>query len=119
MRSAIVANVRLVLQRALYLALHLAPQRALLGLVHGYRLFFKAWLGNSCRFEPSCSAYALTALQRLGAWRGAAVTTTRLLRCHPWCHGGLDPVPPRDARIFSRLGLTRAEPDATSIRKLP
>ena len=99
-----------------------APQAVLTALVRGYRLFFKAWLGNSCRFEPSCSAYALTALQRHGAVQGSAQTLTRLLRCHPWCAGGHDPVPPREARLFTRLGLARAEPepepDPIATRKL-
>lgn len=79
------------------------PRMALIGVVQGYRLFFKAWLGNSCRFEPSCSAYALLALQRHGAARGAALTSSRLLRCHPWCAGGLDPVPDAVPGIFTRL----------------
>ncbi len=84
------------------------PQCLLLGLVQCYRLFFKAWLGSACRFEPSCSAYALQALQQHGAARGAWLTTTRLLRCHPYCAGGCDPVPkaPRAAAgLFSGLGL--------------
>lgn len=89
-----------------------APQWMLMTLVRGYRLFFKAWLGNNCRFEPSCSAYALAALQRHGAAQGGALTLTRLLRCHPWCAGGHDPVPPREARLFTRLGLARAEPES-------
>lgn len=74
------------------------PQQFLSGLVHGYRLLFKAWVGNVCRFEPSCSAYALTALQRHGALRGGALAVWRVLRCHPWCEGGHDPVPERSAR---------------------
>lgn len=69
------------------------PQRALIGLVRGYRFLLKPWLGNACRFEPTCSAYALGALQRHGAAPGAVLTMARLLRCHPWCHGGCDPVP--------------------------
>lgn len=71
------------------------PQRLLSGLVHAYRLLFKPWIGNVCRFEPSCSAYALTALERHGALRGSALAGWRLLRCHPWCEGGHDPVPER------------------------
>jgi uncharacterized protein len=79
-------------------------QRALMGLVQIYRLFFKAWLGNRCRFEPSCSAYALQALQQHGAYAGAGLAAGRLLRCHPWCAGGHDPVPaPGLARgLFTR-----------------
>jgi putative membrane protein insertion efficiency factor len=69
------------------------PQRALMGLVKLYRLLFKPWLGNACRFEPTCSAYALQALDQHGAVGGSILTGARLLRCHPWCHGGCDPVP--------------------------
>ena len=69
------------------------PQRLLLGLVHGYRLLLKPWLGNACRFEPTCSAYALQALQRHGALRGTALAGWRILRCNPWCAGGCDAVP--------------------------
>lgn len=68
-------------------------QRLLIGLVQGYRLLLKPWLGNACRFEPTCSAYTLQALQQHGAWRGTALGGWRVLRCHPWCDGGLDPVP--------------------------
>lgn len=67
--------------------------RVLLGAVTFYRLMFSPWLGSSCRFEPSCSAYALDALETHGAAAGAYLTTRRLLRCHPWCAGGCDPVP--------------------------
>jgi putative membrane protein insertion efficiency factor len=74
-------------------ALARGPQHLLIALVRFYRLFFKAWLGNACRFEPSCSAYALQALQVHGAARGGGLTVWRLLRCHPGCAGGLDPVP--------------------------
>jgi len=69
------------------------PQALLIGLVRGYRLLLKPWLGNACRFEPSCSAYTLQALQQHGALGGSALGGARLLRCHPWCEGGLDPVP--------------------------
>ena len=83
------------------------PQQALLLAVRGYRLLLKPWLGNACRFEPSCSAYALDALQRHGAAAGSALVAGRLLRCHPWCDGGIDPVPdrfPNSARgLFTRL----------------
>jgi putative membrane protein insertion efficiency factor len=81
------------------------PQRLLIGLVQGYRLLLKPCLGNACRFEPTCSAYALKALQRHGAIAGAALSAGRLLRCHPWCDGGCDPVPERPPQLFTRLGL--------------
>ncbi len=73
--------------------LNAAVQRLLLLLVAGYRYWFKPWLGNSCRFEPSCSAYAQQAMQQHGAARGAALAGWRLLRCHPGCEGGFDAVP--------------------------
>jgi uncharacterized protein len=68
-------------------------QQLLMLLVRVYRYWFKPWLGNSCRFEPSCSVYALQALQQHGAARGAALAGWRVLRCHPWCDGGCDAVP--------------------------
>ena len=75
------------------------PQRVLILLVRAYRLLLSPWLGSSCRFEPTCSAYALEALQRHGAAAGSYLTAARLLRCHPWCAGGHDPVPAR--HLFS------------------
>jgi putative membrane protein insertion efficiency factor len=79
------------------------PRQGLIALVLGYRLLFKPWLGSSCRFEPTCSAYALEALRRHGAVAGAALATGRLLRCHPWCAGGCDPVPERTTGLFTRF----------------
>lgn len=58
-----------------------------------YRYFLSPWLGSACRFEPTCSLYALEALDRHGAVRGTALTARRVLRCHPGCAGGIDPVP--------------------------
>jgi uncharacterized protein len=68
-------------------------QRFLVGLVRAYRFFLSPWLGSACRFEPTCSAYALQALQQHGATAGSYLTLRRLARCHPWCAGGHDPVP--------------------------
>ena len=70
------------------------PQKVLIGAVRAYRFFLSPWLGSACRFEPTCSAYALEAVTRHGAVRGGALTARRLLRCHPWAGVGLDPVPP-------------------------
>ena len=67
----------------------------LLALVRGYQLLFGSWIGPSCRFEPTCSAYSLQALRRHGAAGGTYLTMARVLRCHPWCQGGIDPVPER------------------------
>ena len=80
------------------------PQTALIGLVKGYRLLLSPWLGSACRFELSCSSYSLQALQQHGAAVGSYLTLRRLTRCHPWCEGGLDPVPPATAgSLFTRL----------------
>ncbi|MBL0149857.1 MAG: membrane protein insertion efficiency factor YidD [Ideonella sp.] len=79
------------------------PARALMLLVRAYRFFLKPWLGNACRFEPTCSAYSLQALERHGAAAGSYLTVHRLLRCHPWCAGGCDPVPTEAPPFFTRL----------------
>jgi len=83
------------------------PQTLLIGLVKGYRLLLSPWLGSACRFEPTCSAYSLQALQQHGAAAGSYLTLRRLVRCHPWCEGGHDPVPAASApgrfSLFSRL----------------
>jgi uncharacterized protein len=79
------------------------PARALMALVKGYRLMLSPWLGNACRFEPTCSRYSLAALQKHGALAGSYLTVHRILRCQPWCDGGHDPVPDNPPRLFSRL----------------
>jgi hypothetical protein len=69
------------------------PVRLLRAPVHAYRLVLSPMLGPSCRFYPSCSAYALEALAEHGALRGSWLSLRRLGRCHPWHEGGYDPVP--------------------------
>lgn len=64
--------------------------------VRAYRLLLSPWLGHGCRFHPSCSAYAMEALERHGGVRGGWLTLRRLCRCHPWGGHGYDPVPPRE-----------------------
>jgi hypothetical protein len=83
----------------------------LIGLVRFYRFALSPWLGSSCRFEPTCSAYALEALTVHGAGGGSALVLGRLARCHPWCAGGLDPVPAEPPRPFTAL-LRRVAPAA-------
>lgn len=75
----------------------------LMALVRGYRLTLSPWLGSACRFEPTCSAYSLQALERHGAAAGSYLTLRRLARCHPWCAGGHDPVPEHASGLFSGL----------------
>lgn len=67
--------------------------RLLLLLIEGYRLLLAPLVGGHCRFWPSCSAYADEAIQRHGAARGSQLSILRLLRCHPFSPGGVDPVP--------------------------
>lgn len=62
--------------------------------IHLYRLFLSPILGTACRFGPSCSAYALEAIETHGALRGGWLALRRLGRCHPWGGSGYDPVPP-------------------------
>lgn len=64
------------------------------GLIRAYQLLLSPLLGNNCRFEPSCSQYAIEAIARHGPWRGGTLALGRILRCHPWHSGGYDPVPP-------------------------
>jgi uncharacterized protein len=81
----------------------LAPRRALVGLVRAYRWLLSPWLGNQCRFVPTCSQYGIDALQRHGALAGTYLTAARLARCHPWCEGGVDGVPLERPRLFTHL----------------
>ena len=67
--------------------------RLLLLLVRGYQVAISPLLGQRCRFYPSCSAYAVQALQSEGALRGSWLAVRRLGRCHPWNPGGVDHVP--------------------------
>ncbi|MEM6710278.1 MAG: membrane protein insertion efficiency factor YidD [Pseudomonadota bacterium] len=65
----------------------------LVGAIRGYQLTLSPLIGNQCRHHPTCSHYGIEALKRHGALRGLWLTTTRLLRCHPFARGGFDPVP--------------------------
>lgn len=98
------------------------PRQGLMLLVRAYRLLLKPSLGNACRFEPTCSQYALDALQRHGAIVGSALTAGRILRCNPWCDGGCDPVAARAPRLFRALGLgadDAPEPSASMTSTMP
>lgn len=67
--------------------------RILLLPVYFYRYVISPLLGPRCRFEPSCSAYAIEAVNRHGPLQGLVLAIRRLAKCHPWHHGGYDPVP--------------------------
>lgn len=68
------------------------PRRLLMGVVRLYQLLASPF-PSPCRYLPSCSAYALEALDRHGALKGSWLATRRILRCHPFARGGMDPVP--------------------------
>lgn len=65
-------------------------------LVRIYRYTISPWLGPNCRFQPTCSEYAIEALRVHGLFRGGGLAVRRILRCHPWGGSGYDPVPPTD-----------------------
>lgn len=92
-------------------------QRLLMALVRGYRLMLSPWLGSNCRFNPTCSAYSLEALERHGAAVGSYLTLRRLARCHPWCDGGHDPVPEHKPRLFTRLTAAPGNTQPSSPKK--
>lgn len=70
-----------------------ALRSLLVALVRAYRFLLSPWVGNQCRFYPSCSQYALGALGRHGGLRGGLMSLCRILRCNPWGGGGVDEVP--------------------------
>lgn len=69
-------------------------KKLLIAPIRFYRFFLSPWIGRQCRFTPSCSAYAIEAIETHGACKGLWLAARRIGRCNPWSHGGLDPVPP-------------------------
>ncbi|MEQ8484268.1 MAG: membrane protein insertion efficiency factor YidD [Pseudomonadales bacterium] len=69
------------------------PKRAALALIRLYQLTLSPFIGQQCRFHPSCSHYAAEAIDRYGVMRGSWLGARRLCRCHPFHPGGFDPVP--------------------------
>ncbi len=67
--------------------------QSVIWLIHFYQQAVSPYLPRCCRYEPTCSAYALEALQRYGFWKGSYLALHRILRCHPWSRGGYDPLP--------------------------
>lgn len=72
--------------------------RFLVWAIRLYQWTLSPWLGGACRFEPSCSNYAVQAVQKHGSLRGAYLAVRRILKCHPFHSGGFDPVPEEGAR---------------------
>lgn len=68
-------------------------QHLLIGLIRIYQVALSPFVGNQCRFTPTCSQYAREAVERHGAMKGAWMAIRRVSRCHPWHPGGHDPVP--------------------------
>lgn len=69
------------------------PRRLLMAPIRGYQRFISPGLPPSCRFSPSCSQYALEAVEKYGALKGSWLAVRRLIRCHPFNPGGYDPIP--------------------------
>jgi uncharacterized protein len=67
-------------------------KRLLIALIRFYKAAISPWLGANCRFTPTCSSYAIEAIERHGAWKGTGMAAWRILRCNPFCKGGYDPV---------------------------
>lgn len=68
-------------------------KRLLIALIKGYQFLLSPWLGNQCRFYPTCSSYAEHAILHHGALKGSWLAVKRLSKCQPWHAGGFDPVP--------------------------
>ncbi len=72
--------------------------KLLKGLIRLYQLLLSPFWGAQCRFHPTCSCYAMEALDKHGAFKGAGLAIYRILRCNPWADGGLDPVPEKKSK---------------------
>jgi putative membrane protein insertion efficiency factor len=85
----------------------------MLAAVRFYRCWISPGLPGSCRFVPTCSAFAQQALERHGAWKGTLLTAERLLKCHPFHPGGHDPVPGKKVSEYRGTRVSGTEPEPT------
>ena len=97
-------NGRSVAPSSFVEAVRRLPRLVLVAVIRAYQLVISPLTGPSCRYYPSCSSYALVAVQRHGAVRGGWLAVRRLGRCHPWTPGGVDDVP------SARTELPRPDP---------
>lgn len=90
----------------------LLPRNVVVALLRLYRAVISPLYGDVCRYYPSCSAYALGAVQQHGVVVGGYLAARRVVRCHPWAEGGVDDVPPAHSRHVhvNHLGFVVAEP---------
>jgi uncharacterized protein len=82
-------------------------RKLMIGLIRAYQYLLSPWLGNHCRFYPSCSNYAMECIEVHGPLAGTLMALRRLGCCHPWHEGGHDPVPPKATYRHSLSGDTR------------
>ncbi len=78
-------------------AISVLVKKLVLSLIRVYQLIISPFLGDNCRFYPSCSKYAIEAMDKHGLIKGGYLTIKRILKCHPWHPGGCDPVPELDS----------------------
>lgn len=90
----------------------ISPRQPLIVAIRAYQRAVSPWLGARCRFHPSCSSYAIEAIDRFGSVRGGVLALFRLARCNPLCEGGVDAVP----AIFPRRPWRRAPAAADVVR---
>ncbi|MGH8503002.1 MAG: membrane protein insertion efficiency factor YidD [Gammaproteobacteria bacterium] len=91
-------------------------QKALILLLKLYRVLLSPYVGQHCRFVPSCSCYAIAAIQTYGAARGGYMALRRLLRCHPWCAGGFDPLPGGSVADSAARSIAETDKEASHAR---
>lgn len=80
-------------------------RKLIIGLIRLYQLLISPMLGPSCRFYPSCSQYAIESLKIHGLVKGSYLAFNRVLRCHPGCEGGIDPVPEKTDKDLKKTGI--------------